>query len=1043
MDIHSHYSRHPRAGNAVLIASVIILLYALLGFYATPSILKKVLVSSIPEQLGRKVHMRRIAVNPFAISVKIEDFEMVDPGGQRFVGFEEFYVNFQLSSAFRRAFTFDEIRLIAPDIRIKVLQDGSLNFSDLLGTPNGAEPPPEKGGALPQVLIFDLLIERGSISFADLSRPTPYDALLFPIRIALENFSTRRDSESPYAFVAGTQHREVFSWEGTFSIDPIRSEGRFKLNDIKVRNLWKYMQDEVNFEVSDGTIGLDGQYTLAISGEEPHFRLAEGEFRLNELKLAEKGSTDTVLSLPAFSARDFVIDSKNRRVIIPFVESSDARFTLWLNPDGTLNYQKLFEFSGSEKEDKPATEPPNEEGIAGQPWVVTIEEISLDDYVTTFEDRTLSEPAHVLLKPININLKNVSTEKESQAEVAVNLEVNESGVVTTKGIVAMDPPFADLTLDISRVALSPFNPYVRSVAHLDILDGAFNLNGQARYQAPHDNEPMLRYEGDMSIDNFKAVSRVYTEDFVNWHMLAVNDLVLDIEPNKLSISEIYAKKPSGRVLIWPDGTLSLGTMFAGTGDEKIVEAQDKTETETGPQAAMPIAIGAIRIEDGSANFADLSLTPNFATGIQKLGGTITGLSSDALGRADVSLEGKVDEYAPVTISGQINPLSEDVYTDLEIRFDNIELTTFTPYSGRFAGYAIEKGKLSLDLKYKVSENVLIGDNKIVLNQFTLGERVDSPDAINLPIGLAIALLKDRNGIIDLDLPIRGNLDDPEFSYGHIIIQALLNIITKAVTSPFALIGGLVGADSETLSFVEFEFGGADLRTEETDKLDILAKALFERPMLRLEVKGAADTHHDRFALADVKLLNQLKRTKLEESGEQAKKDVGALEEIPLSDEDYNRLILQTYIETFGEDPRTLLEAEPGVSSDTSQTKPQAPTGDAGRRILTIGQQMFDNAQGLLGIRSEAYVKSKAVVREIGRSPESFRVLIERAKRRLIEDIPVDEIELRQLAQERANRIKGYLLEHGEIANERVFILDAEIDRISDGTALRLNLALSG
>ncbi|MFV9645868.1 MAG: DUF748 domain-containing protein, partial [Desulfobacterales bacterium] len=229
------------------------------------------------------------------------------------------------------------------------------------------------------------------------------------------------------------------------------------------------------------------------------------------------------------------------------------------------------------------------------------------------------------------------------------------------------------------------------------------------------------------------------------------------------------------------------------------------------------------------------------TGIQNLKGTVKGLSSESLARADVLLEGKVDKYAPVKISGQINPLSEDAYTDLALSFKNIELATFTPYSGKFAGYAIKKGKLSLDLKYKVSEDLLIGENEIFVDQLTFGERIDSPDATTLPVRLAIALLKDREGRIDIDLPVRGDLSDPEFSYGRIVVNALVNLITKIVTSPFAALANLVGGDGEELSFVEFEFGSAGLLAGQIRKLDNLAKALYERPALRLEIKGVADT----------------------------------------------------------------------------------------------------------------------------------------------------------------------------------------------------------
>ena len=454
----------------------------------------------------------------------------------------------------------------------------------------------------------------------------------------------------------------------------------------------------------------------------------------------------------------------------------------------------------------------------------------------------------------------------------------------------------------------------------------------------------------------------------------------------------------------------------------------------------------VTIENGSANFADMLTKPHFATGIKGLNGTVKGLSSESLARADVSLEGKVDEYAPAKIAGQINPLSEDVYTDLAMEFKNIELTSFNPYSGKFAGYAIEKGKLSVDLKYKVSENMLVGENKIVLDQLTLGERVESPDATNLPVGLAIALLKDRNGVIDIDLPIRGDLSDPEFSYGHIIFQALLNLIAKAATSPFAMLGGLIGSGDEELSFIEFDFGSAELQPQETGKLDTLAKALLERPALGLEIKGAADTEHDRLALAEAKLLEQLKLAKVNESRRRTKATVPPPDMV-LSDEDYERLLLEAYVEKYKEDPQALLTAEAEAPTDDEWQGPgvdQLPAkpenGGPGSAVANVGKQLTETVQGLLGFRSSARDRA---MRDLEESPEKFGVLIQKARRRLADDIPVDEMELRQLALDRSNQIKGYLIETGGIPNESVYILDVLVDRVSGGDTLRVDLALSG
>jgi hypothetical protein len=306
----------------------------------------------------------------------------------------------------------------------------------------------------------------------------------------------------------------------------------------------------------------------------------------------------------------------------------------------------------------------------------------------------------------------------------------------------------------------------------------------------------------------------------------------------------------------------------------------------------------------------------------------------------------------------------------------------TPYSGKFAGYKVEKGKLSLDLKYKLSKNILIGENEIFLNQLTIGEEVDSPGATSFPVRLVVALLKDSKGNIDIHLPIRGDLDDPKFSFGHLILKAFLNLITKLVTSPFSALGGIIGGGGEELSFVDFESGRTVLAQDQKAKLDKLAEALNQRPALGLEIKGASDKQNDRKVLAEAELLRRLKGFKMDEmraAGKPVPSDIG---KFILIDEDYNRLLIQAYEFTFGEHPK-------------------------------------------------------------GRFGAESKMLIAKTKERLIKEISVDETKLHQLAMVRSKQIRNYLIEKGKISDERLFIVDVEIFETASGGMIRTNLKLSG
>ena len=1009
MALRSAYATLSRPKKGAIVAGILIFLYALFGFFVAPPIVKSRLKSGIAERVGRQVTMERIKINPFALSVAVHDFAVREPDGDRFVGFKELYVNFQLSSVLRRAYTFKEIHLIAPHRLVRVLPNGRLNFCDLLGPSDSPEPPSDQRSAVPPILIFQLQIEQGRFVFSDLSRPTPFESTFSPVQITLHNFSTRRDSESPYAFTATTGEGESLSWEGSFSVNPLRSQGRLELVGIKTRTLWKYVQDQVAFEVTDGSINVASEYHMDASGDTIELKLTNGVLNLEELKVSEKEKGAQLISLPQFSVEGANIDFSKKDAVLESIRSVEARFDGWLEPNGVFIYTKLFNV---DEEDEPGKGSGSsiDSGLDTQAWIFRVDELTLEDYGIRLENRTLAPPLRVSLEPLGVNVKNLSNQANSKAEVTLNLTLNKTGTVKAEGLASIKPVSAEFSIEAGKIALKPLQSYVHSVSKLDLMSGTANLNGKIRYGKMGEEGPELRYEGGLSILDFEGLNQSYTEDFIKWQSLAFNGLLFDIAPNRLHISEIVAKSPYARVIIWPDGSVNVKEVLSPQEDKGTKDAVFPVErpihaVKSKAQGPMPITIDLVRVENGSANFADFSMKPNFFTGIHDLNGTIDGLSSDPSARAKLLLDGKVDKYAPVKIAGQINPLSPKAYVDMAMSFRNMKLIPLTPYSGKFIGYTIEKGKLSVDLKYKLSENTLVGENAILLNQLTLGDRVESPDATKLPVRLAIALMKDSQGRIDIDLPVRGNLDDPEFSYGHLIVKALMKVLTKTVTSPFALLAGLVGGDGEELSFVEFECGNAELLPHQMEKLDKLAQALQKRPALQLQIQGTADKQYDRTALAEKKLLSELRLRKLQELQASGAQAAIKLEQISLSQEDLARLLTQKYIDTYGHQPFIETGKETPASNLAQTGAPEA-----------LGSSRID-----------------PVLR------------IAMAKQRLIEDTPIDEAALQHLAQERATQIKGYLIEKGKVPDDRVFVAAVEVDAksVSDGNTIRVNLTLSG
>lgn len=573
--------------------------------------------------------------------------------------------------------------------------------------------------------------------------------------------------------------------------------------------------------------------------------------------------------------------------------------------------------------------------------------------------------------------------------------MNQTGKADLKGTVNIEPLSVEMDIALTDIPLMPFEPYLAPFVQFTVGSGALTLTGKTRYQNASKTEPMVTYAGSIGVSKLALVDPNSSQSFLQWDALSFKGLSLNVEPTSIKLQEVALVKPSVVLSIDQDGSSNMKRLLAppGEADEQPTEDEERVTEETSAPPLL-VQIDTVRIDNLQLQLADRSITPHVTTKIEEFSGTIKGLSSEQLAKANVDLAGKVDRYAPFRIQGQINPLSEDAYTDLRVSFKNLALSTVSPYSGKFSGYPIKKGKLSLDLAYKLSEKELVGENKVLVDQITMGNRVESPDATFLPIPLALALLKDRKGQIDIDLPIRGNLDDPDFSYGGIIWKALGNLIVKAATSPFSIVGGLIGGNSEDLQFVAFPAGANELSPPEQEKLTALGKALAERPGLRLDITGAADSNVDGRALAEAKLLTQLKQAKFVQqspSGDQASVSMELLE---LTNEEEAQYLMQLYVKKIGALAISKEEGTPNAQEAGSESKsPQAPT-------------------------------------------------VADMKAKLLEGVFLDAGQLRVLAQQRAQQIRDYLIQEGKVQGNQVFLVEVSMNPVAEEGMVQSPLALT-
>lgn len=405
----------------------------------------------------------------------------------------------------------------------------------------------------------------------------------------------------------------------------------------------------------------------------------------------------------------------------------------------------------------------------------------------------------------------------------------------------------DGDVDLDRVALrDPARKLAIDVSKLGVRGALTSAGSPAQ----------LKFDGNAQCGTL-AVRRAGQKDaLLGWQALRVDGIAYAQARNRLDIARVDLVGPRARAEISPQRELNLTQAFATPEAQAPAPATAKTEKPDSPAApALAMELKTLRIQRGTLDFADRSIEPQFAANIQKLEGRIEGLSTRAQASAKVDLKGQVDEFSPVLISGQLSPLAYERDTTLALSFRNMDLIRFNPYSGRFAGYNIEKGKLSTELRYRIQEGALQAEHHVVVDQLEFGEATGSKDAVPLPVKLAVALLKDRHGVIDLSLPVSGRLDDPQFRVGPLVWKVLTDLLAKAVTAPFAALGALFGGGEE-MQFVSFAPGQATLDDAQRGKVEQLARALVERPALKLDVPYALADEADAQALAEAELARE-------------------------------------------------------------------------------------------------------------------------------------------------------------------------------------------
>lgn len=649
----------------------------------------------------------------------------------------------------------------------------------------------------------------------------------------------------------------------------------------------------LSLDVQDIDIGF------GVNNAEGHWSIQQLQTQLNAIALKSTAFKKPVATLKQIALTQGDIGIDKQQVTIDSIVLSGLNTEVIQPKQGALNWQTLLE----NKAPKASPSKPSASKQVSPDWTVNLGKLALNQSQLHIEDQTPSQIVRLDLEKVGLELRNVSLNLNKPVPVTASFSVKQGGQFNTQGSLTPAPFKSTLSLKLNNLAFSPFAPYINQYAKLTLASGTASVSGKVSMQ--QQKAFSLNFNGGFQVQKLALNEEAGNAQFLAWEQLASDDVAFSLAPNKLHVGALKVQHPAGKFIIHEDKTTNISRILrsadttppvapASTEDTSVKAAAPKPSTSASngmlAQASaaapkttagnnnvqpaspatlqatgednFPVNIETTRIQDAELEFADLSLTPQFGTKIHSLNGVINSISTNADATAQLELDGKVDEYGAAKIRGALQPFKATEFTDVKLAFTNLEMNRLTPYSGKFAGRRIASGKLSVDLEYKIKQRQLAGENKFVINKLVLGERVESKDAADLPLDLAIAILEDSDGVIDLDLPISGSLDDPQFSYGSIVWKAIKNVLTKIVTSPFRALGKLFGGSADNLDAIIFEAGNTDLAPPEQEKIKAVGEALGKRLGLALSIAPSYDVASDTRAIQE----QTLRRKVAEEMG---------------------------------------------------------------------------------------------------------------------------------------------------------------------------------
>ncbi|CAN7530765.1 DUF748 domain-containing protein [Caballeronia sp. LjRoot31] len=866
----------------------------------------------------------------------LADLAVTDKQDTPLFAAQTLHVNAENLEPLRNVYQLDEVRLMQPDVKLSRDKTGAFNFQKLSASTPASQPAaqpastpasdakPADTAAQPlDLAIKHLAIDQGHIVFDDRLMAQPATLGLSDLNVTLDDFSTLGKPPARYTLKTAFDHGGGLDASGSFTLPGKNADAKLALSDLPLAPLQPYVANAVAARITDGSLGANLPLQVDWSKPEPSIQVGAGDVTLKSLKLVPQLNTAAnaaPVTLASAQAKIQKIDVAARTAALDSVVLNGLSIDAKRLKDGSIDLAALAGPHETAPEAS-ATHKVEKANEAGPAWRYQIAQVSLNDSTADFTDESTPRPVKLHIAPLQLGVKQVTDDLTKPLAIDGKLTMNGKGALAVAGTLTAKPLSLALHVDANQLDASAFEPYFGGNLNATVSSALLSANGDASFSGAG-RALKAGYKGDVSLSNVRLIDRANSDQLAGWKLLGLTKLNArydergaDVEAARVTFANFY-----GRVLLDAQGKLNLSDIVAqdkgaATTQAAAVTAASAPAAAPAPAAPKPapktasssanLRFGQLVLQNGRVTYTDNFIKPNFTANLVSITGTIGAFGTHSTTPAPVDVAAKLSANGPVSIKGVVNPLIAKPSLDLTASAHDVELPNISPYSAKYAGYPITKGKLNVDLHYTLADEKLTANNHLFIDQLTFGDHVDNTTATKLPVRLAVSLLKNSKGEIDVDIPVSGSLSDPQFSIGALVWTAILHLVERAVTAPFSLLANAFGGKNpEELGYVEFDPGSATLSDAANEKLDTIAKALADKPSITLEISARVDPALDEPGLRAAYVDRQVRLAKMKDASEDNPNINPST--IPISADEYSKFLTKAYKSADFKKPRNLI-----------------------------------------------------------------------------------------------------------------------------------------